>query len=105
MQARALVRVPGSEHDWQPPPGASRATGYACMSNSCDTVAEANSTVVFLVDDTGPGIRPKGYDPRNAPTRLNAEASSILPLAAYLLAKRDIKPGEEIRWRYQVALR
>ena len=109
--AQALVRVPGKGKalaSWKPS-GKGKwgdpALGFACMANSAPKQV-ATAAVRFICDDTGPGVRPAGFvaSAQGCP-RLNAEAERVLPRAAYLVARRSMRAGEEITWHYQVALR
>ena len=103
--SRALVRVPNSaDGEWVPPPNANPDEGYACMANASGSKITATAMVAFLVDDTGKGVRPQGYDPAR-PRPLCRVAQRVLPQAAYLIARRDLRAGEEIKWFYQVALK
>jgi len=107
--AKALVRVPGKPLASWKPSGKGKwgnpALGFACMANSAPKQV-ATATVRFICDDTGPGVRPAGFVPTaEGCPRLNAEAERVLPRAAYLVARRNMRAGEEITWHYQVALR
>jgi hypothetical protein len=105
--AQALVRVPGERGSWKPS-GKGRwgdpALGFACMANSAPKQV-ASAAVRFLCDDTGEGVRPAGFVPTPGVDKLKTEAVRVLPSAAYLVARRDLRAGEEITWHYQVALR
>jgi hypothetical protein len=109
--ADALVREPlessgprGGPRSWRPRRKADLTEGYACMANAAPTHRAANTAVLFVIDDMADGVRPAGYDAAAAPAPLCAEAARVLPKAAYLVARRDLRPGEEVTWFYQVAL-
>jgi hypothetical protein len=89
---------------WRPRRKADLSAGYACMANASATHRAASTAVLFVIDDMATGVRPEGYDAAAAPAPLCAEAARVLPKAAYLVARRDLRPGEEVTWFYQVAL-
>ena len=68
---------------------------YASLANSVPTEREANAKLVFLKSYALPGAPP--------PARRNRDLAELLPPGAFLVAKRLLKPGEEVLWRYQVA--
>jgi hypothetical protein len=74
------------------------------MANSAPKQV-ASAAVRFICDDTGEGVRPAGFVPTPGGGKLKVEAVRVLPSAAYLVARRDLRAGEEITWQYQVALR
>jgi hypothetical protein len=74
---------------------AEESCGYASLANSAPTEREANAKLVFLKSYALPGA------PR--PARRNRDLAELLPPGAFLVAKRLLKPGEEVLWRYQVA--
>lgn len=105
--ANSLVRVPREPACWQPSRQGRWAhvdVSYACMANSTPKHI-ATAEVRFVCDDTGAGVRPDGFvpTPGNA-VRLCVEAERVLPRAAYLVTRRNLRAGEEITWHYQVAL-
>lgn len=98
--ADGLVKLKGSKQ-WTPSNPEDADQGYASLANSVASEAKANARIVFLPDDTAPGVRKPDYDAAAAPQRLNRALAELLPRGAYLVAKRDIAPFEEVVWRYQ----
>ena len=91
--ASGLQRRPDGTY-WPARP-AEAVCGYASLANSVPTEREANAKLVFLKSYALPGA-PK-------PVRRNRDLAELLPPGAFLVAKRLLKPGEEVLWRYQVA--
>ena len=96
--ADSLARIPGSPRFWHQPVEALRRRGYGSLANAAATHAKANCRIVFLPDDGA--ARKEGYDAAN-PAPLGHALRGLLPRGAYLVAKRDIKVGEELTWKYQ----
>jgi hypothetical protein len=91
--ARGLRRRPDGSY-W-PEREAEAGSGYASLANSAPTEREANAKLVFIKSYALPGAPP--------PLRRNRDVAALLPPGAFLVAKRMLKPGEEVLWRYQVA--
>ncbi len=77
---------------WLPKTPAHRLSGYASLSNAVDTPAQANAQMEYLDDDTAEA--PGGG-------ALSREARALRPKIAFLVAKRDLLPGEEVRHFYK----
>jgi len=96
--ASRLVRRSGGE--WAPASAESDdwCCGYAALANAARSEAGANARMIFLPDDTAwRAALPEGERGRSLPRAL----AQLLPTAAFLVAKRDLQPLEEIKARQQ----
>jgi hypothetical protein len=106
--ADGLLR--GRNGAWRPAAADDACKGYASLANSSAyTDKEANARMVFLRDYGVPAaaaLAADGADGAPAvPRPLNRALASLLPRGAFLVAKHDLAPGEEVLWQYQVSMK
>jgi hypothetical protein len=108
--ADGLLR--GRDGAWRPANDGDARMGYASLANSSmDTAKSPNARMVFRLDYGVAATAPVGGDGAARPSgalapaarRPNHALASLLPQGAFLVANKDLAPGAEVLWHYQVS--